>query len=139
MRARGGNFENRATPTLKMEVLDGNVVLSCRRVGSHIATAVSIHGGSLWIAYPEPSENPRSRVGGVGCSIITLLHRSLATQQALKRAAVDHGQPVEALALSSGDKQPLLLCSASHSSILLWNVDALTNKGNQNDFISSLR
>lgn len=100
-------------------------VFSCRRAGGHIAIAVSVSREFVWVAYPEPSD---SRVQQ-DCTTITLLHHSLATHQAIGATAVSHNQPVEALALSPGDKPLLQLCSASRSSILLWNVNALTSKG----------
>lgn len=101
-----------------MEVKHGMTLKACSGAGGDIAVAVSVSEDCFWLAYPAPREDAVS-------GSIALLKQSLATNQTLWRTIASHSQPVEALALSSEDKPPLWLCSASQSSILLWNVDAL--------------
>lgn len=106
-----------------MEVLHGQTAESCRGAGGYVAAAVSTSEESLWVAYLGAEDSPSGFQQG-SCTI-TLLQRSLATHQPLCSAAVSHRQPVEALALSPGGSLTLLLCSASHGSILLWDVEAV--------------
>lgn len=98
---------------------------SGRAAGCKIPVAVSVDEAYLTVACPDG--------GGCndGCYAISLfLHHLTTPQQDIvgPGVAASHTEPVQALEFCSG-VQPLLLCSASYSSTLLWEVDSIFGEG----------
>ena len=101
-----------------MEVKQVARIPSSRAGGGAVPVAVSVGQDHLTFACPD--------VGHYN-AISLCQHHLPTTAQVLVRAAA-HTEPVQALQFSPGP-QSLLLCSATSSNTLLWDVDALLGGG----------
>ena len=94
---------------------------SSRGAGGKVPVAVSVVRDHLRVACP----------GGDGCNVISLLQQHLPTAAQVlvtTNTAIGHAEPVQALEFSPR-VDTLLLCSASSSKTLLWDVDSLLGEG----------
>lgn len=108
-----------------MDVGHVATVSSRRAAGGKIPVAVSVGQDLLTVACPDG--------GGFknGCYAVSLFHYEQTTaplEVVSSSATASHREPVQALEFCSG-VQPLLLCSASYSSTLLWEVDPTLGEG----------
>lgn len=86
-------------------------------------------GGKIPVAVSAGQDHLTIACSGVDSSRkISLFRQHLPTAAQVVVGTAGHTEPVQALQFSPG-AESLLLCSASHSNTLLWDVDSLLREG----------